>query len=136
MTASGMEQPAVRDEAIHSIVAILLGWFETEGRQFIWRKTTDPFTVLIAEILLRKTQADVIEQFLPLFIAKYPAPAALASTPTEELTKALSPIGLSTQRANQLNEMAQMLVRERRGEVPSRPADLQLLPGVDAIQQG
>ena len=108
----------------------LLHWFIEHGRSYSWRQSASPFVVLIAEILLKKTAANTVERFIPGFLARYPDPFSIARSTVAELTDFLIPIGLSTQRAVQIKNLAETLIRDHKGQVPSELAQLLALPGV------
>lgn len=119
-----------------TVARLLLQWFPTAGRLFSWRSSADPYYVLIAEILLRKTGAAAVEAFLPSFIASYPSPEALAEAPVEVLSGTLAPLGLSRQRAEQLKALSAALVTQHGGVVPAGVEALAALPGVGAYTAG
>lgn len=108
----------------------LLNWFGENGRSFLWRKSSPPFVVLIAEILLKKTTAVAVERFLPEFLRRYPDPFSLAESTVEELRDFLAPLGLSMQRAVQFKSLAGALIRDHNGQVPAQLFHLLELPGV------
>lgn len=116
--------------APREIVGLLLSWFQQYGRSFPWRTSHDPFRVLIAEILLRKTGARAVEQYLPCFFLAYPAPEHLARAEEDALAGHLAVLGLSRQRARQLRDLAAMLVSQHGGKVPGDLHALLRLPGV------
>lgn len=126
-----MHQPDPR-----AVAETLLAWFARQGRTFPWREERDPYTVLIAEILLRKTRAAAVAAFLPPFLAHYPGIAALAVVPVTELAAELSPLGLGWQRARQLHELATSVLTEFHGEIPAAVSLLQALPGVGRYTAG
>ena len=108
----------------------LLKWFSENGRSFAWRQSSNPFDVLVAEILLKKTTASAVERFIPGFLARYPDPFSIIESPLEELKDFLAPLGLSTQRAAQIKNLVEALIRDYKGKVPSELALLLELPGV------
>jgi len=62
-----------------SMVPNFLKWLEANGRKFLWRATTDPWGVYIAEILLQRTHANAVKEVYPNFINQYPGPEKLAT---------------------------------------------------------
>lgn len=114
----------------------LIAWFDTNGRSFIWRERREPFVVLIAEILLKKTSANVVNQFLPRFLDRYSDVHALNNSKFEELEEALAPLGLSAQRGKQLKSLAQALVQSYGGIIPSERGELLQLPGIGDYTAG
>ena len=108
----------------------LLDWFAEHGRRFMWRQSAPPFVVLIAEVLLKKTTASVVERFIPEFLTRYSDPYSIAESTKEELQGILAPIGLSAQRADQLMNLAVALIRDHNGKIPHEMAQLLDLPGI------
>lgn len=114
----------------------LTAWFDKNGRSFIWRERNEPFVVLIAEILLKKTSANVVDQFLPCFLERYSNVYALNNATLEELEEFLAPLGLSAQRGKQLKNLAQALVESHGGIVPNERDKLLQLPGIGEYTAG
>ena len=104
-------------------------WFFSHGRDFPWRHTSNPFQILIAEMLLRQTQAErVATPYLEL-VSRYPDANAMGQADVEELRKWFKPLGL-VQRADQLVATAKILVERHGGEVPDTLHVLLKLPGL------
>ncbi len=114
----------------------LIAWFDINGRSFIWRERREPFVVLIAEILLKKTSANVVNRFLPRFLDRYSDVHALNNSTFEELEEALAPLGLSAQRGKQLKGLAQALVQLYGGIIPNERDKLLQLPGIGEYTAG
>ena len=110
-------------------VTSVVDWFRTNGRDFPWRQTKDPFHILIAEVLLRQTQAPrVVGPYVDL-INTYPDPESLATADVDGLRKWFRPLGL-VRRADHLIECARYLVREYESQVPRDLKQLESLPGI------
>jgi A/G-specific adenine glycosylase len=107
----------------------VLSWFAVKGRDFPWRRTTNPFHLIVAESLLRQTQAErVVEPFLE-FTRMFPDPQSLAKASVDELRLWFQPLGLFT-RADHLIETAKLILTKHAGKVPKDLRDLQALPGL------
>jgi DNA (cytosine-5)-methyltransferase 1 len=106
----------------------LLAWHNGRSRPYPWRRTADPWLVLVAEILLRRTRADVVATVWPEFEKRFGTARAVARDP-EGIRRLLTPLGLRW-RVENLIEVAQMLTGELRGKVPRERAELMRLPGV------
>ena len=118
-------RPRFRKELSTSVVS----WFRRNGRDFPWRDTSNPFHILIAEVLLRQTQANrVVGPYIHL-VTTYPDPASLAEADVEGLRQWFRPLGL-VRRADRLIECAGRLVRDCGGQVPRDLRYLQSLPGI------
>ncbi len=99
-------------------------------RELPWRRERDPYKVLIAEILLRRTQGrKVVATYLEL-VKKYPTPRELADADVEELRRILQPLGLHNIRSRELKALGRELVERFGGEVPRELNELLSLPGV------
>lgn len=109
---------------------ILLSWYTKNGRTFPWRKpSASKYQVIIAEVLLQRTRADVIANFLPGFIKKYPSWNKLSRASIDDLQRELHPIGLWKRRATSINALSQELVKLR-GRFPRDRGQIEALPGV------
>ncbi len=107
----------------------LLAWHAENKRDFSWRRTANPFHILIAEIMLQKTDVKKVSDVYDKFIQKYPTPQALASAELVELRKELALLGIH-RRAERLKKTAEKIVSEHGAEVPSEKQELLKLPGV------
>jgi A/G-specific adenine glycosylase len=107
----------------------LLNWWQREGRAFPWRETRDPYHVLIAELMLRRTRADQVVPVYSEFLWRYPTVFALASATPGELEALLYPLGLAW-RMPAFRSVADVLLTRHGGVVPSEREALLSLPGV------
>ncbi len=107
----------------------LLAWHAENRRTFGWRKTNNPFHILIAEIMLQKTDVKKVSEIYDKFIEKYPTPQTIASAELAELRKELALLGIH-KRAERLKKASEKIVYEYGGEVPSEKEELLKLPGV------
>lgn len=109
--------------------AAVLSWFEANGRDFPWRQTSDPFHILVAECLLRQTQATRLVEPYSELTSKYPTANALAKADVGYLRSWFRPLGL-VKRADRLIEAARILVKSYEGKVPDDLKALMALPGL------
>lgn len=85
------------------VVNELLRWYDTNGRQFLWRsKGISIYKLLACEIFLWRTQASRVSQFIELFFKKYPSPKCIEQVPLKELAEDIKKLGLSNRRAKKL----------------------------------
>lgn len=108
----------------------LLKWFSKNRRSFPWRETSDPYKVLVAEILLRKTDAGKVSRIYERFVRRYPSFEALINADQRELEDFLRPLGLYRCRAKELMDLARIVMAKHRGKVPHSRWELLELPGV------
>lgn len=113
----------------------LLRWFRRKGRDLPWRRTRDPYHVLVSEVMLQQTQVARVEDFYPRFLAAYPTLADLARAPAQAVRESWEGLGYYRRAAN-LQKLAQVVVEQRAGVMPSHPAELIQLPGVGRYTAG
>ncbi|MGH2505038.1 MAG: hypothetical protein ACRDID_21215 [Ktedonobacterales bacterium] len=107
----------------------LLEWSKDHARVFAWRQQHDPYAVLIAELMLRRTQARQVEPVYIRFLQTYPNPLALAHAEMAKVAEALAPLGLAW-RADNFIPLARLLEEQHAGHVPCERDALLTLPGV------
>jgi A/G-specific adenine glycosylase len=105
------------------VTASLLRWYEREARDLPWRRTRDPWAILVSEVMLQQTQAARVVPYYERFLARFPDPAACAGAPVAEVLRAWSGLGYN-RRALALHRAAGVVARE------GWPHDLASLPGV------
>lgn len=110
-------------------------WGITNRRNFPWRQTTNPYNVLIAEMLLQATTAGKVVPVYEKFIARFPTPALLASASVEEIEAMIRSLGLPG-RARAISKIAELLVRDYGGVVPNERVKLLDLPRVGEYTAG
>jgi len=108
----------------------VIDWFVKKGRAFPWRKTTNPYQILIAEILLRRTTASAVSRIYTNFIERFDSPSRLHYARESTIAKALTSLGLQNIRAKQLKKVGTTIVNDYDGEIPLNPEQLRALPGV------
>ena len=112
-----------------SLQRSVVEWFTEHGRDYPWRNTSDPFHVLVAEVLLRRTQADrVVGPYLEL-IESYSNMQEMAEADVNLLRQWFRPLGLMG-RANWLVEAARVALSQYDGEIPRTVTELAGLPGL------
>jgi A/G-specific adenine glycosylase len=107
--------------------AEVLAWFAAAGRDLPWRRTRDPYRILVAEMLAQQTQAARAAAAWPEFLAAFPTVEALAAASPAAVLRAWQGIGYN-RRALALRAAAQAVVA--RGGWPPDVAGLAALPGV------
>lgn len=115
--------------SVHQFHAHLRAWGMEHQRIFPWRTTDNPFHILIAELMLRRTQARQVVPVYNQFIARYPDAQTLAGALPEEVARVLFPLGLAW-RVPAFQQMARVLVAEHDGQVPTGYETLLTLPGI------
>lgn len=109
----------------------LLEWYDANARDFPWRDTTDPYAILVAEVMSQQTQLDRIRDPWRAFVDRWPTVHDLAGADRSDVIGFWTNhrLGYNT-RARYLHETATRIVEEHSGVFPSAPDELQTLPGV------
>jgi len=114
---------------LDDLVTALLNWHKTHRRKFDWRETDDPYKVLIAEILLQKTDSQKAEKAYHRFIQKCPSIYHLHRMELDKVYDLIRNIGLFY-RARRLKKIADQVISMFDGRVPDNKEDLMVLYGV------
>lgn len=121
--------PDTSSDITQSLQGLALSWYNNNARHFPWRNSSNPFHILVAEILLRQTQAKrVTGPYLEL-ISVYPDPSTLAEADVDQLRSWFKPLGLVT-RADYLIGAAKHIRDLHGGQVPRDLDSLIELPGI------
>jgi A/G-specific adenine glycosylase len=113
----------------------LLSWYRRHGRDLPWRKTGDPYHILVSEIMLQQTQVDRVLPKYAEWLDKYPSMAVLATAPEKEVTETWYPLGYNI-RPRRLQSIARESVAKYGGELPSDDATLRSFKGIGAYTAG
>jgi A/G-specific adenine glycosylase len=105
----------------------LTSWFDSHGRWFPWRGHTDPYAILVGEVLLQRTRADLVAPVFTHFLARLPTSRHLAVADPELIKTLTEPLGLR-KRQPLLPALGRDLVDRHGGEVPRDLKDLLALP--------
>lgn len=107
---------------------VLLEWYSENGRSFPWRrKSVTNYELIISEIFLQRTKAEMVSNFLPEFFQRYPSWKQLGEATIEELKEILKPLGLYNQRGRRLYSLAQE-IKNKNGRFPTERNQVEDLP--------
>jgi A/G-specific adenine glycosylase len=107
----------------------LLRWYREHGRDLPWRRTRDPYAVLVSEFMLQQTQVGTVLPYYRDWLRRFPDFAALARASEREVLHAWQGLGYYARTRN-LYSTAKQVVDRHRGEFPKSIEQTQLLPGV------
>ena len=113
----------------------LLTWYRRHGRDLPWRKTDDPYHILVSEIMLQQTQVDRVVPKYVEWLEKYPTMTALAGAPDAEVRATWYPLGYNI-RPKRLQSIAREAVAKYGGELPSDERTLRSFKGIGAYTAG
>ncbi len=113
----------------------LLRWFRRHGRDLPWRRTRDPYAVLVSEFMLQQTQVSRVTEYYGRFLAEYPSVHHLAAAEPAAVRASWQGLGYYRRAAN-LHLLARTVVREHAGMIPATTASLMQLPGIGRYTAG
>jgi A/G-specific adenine glycosylase len=112
MSAASLPSPDARQR----FRRVLLSWYRRNGRDLPWRRTSDPYHILVSEVMLQQTQVDRVVPKYHEWLDKYPSLEALASAPEEEVSQAWRPLGYNI-RPRRLHAIARESVARYGGQL-------------------
>ena len=113
----------------------LLKWYARHGRDLPWRKTTEPYHILVSEIMLQQTQVDRVLPKYQEWLAKYPTMERLAEASLPEVKRSWRPLGYNI-RPIRLHEIARESVVRYGGRLPRDSEQLQAFKGIGRYTAG
>jgi A/G-specific adenine glycosylase len=138
-TASRGEPAAAIDtEHGRKFGTLLRRWFRANGRDLPWRKTRDPYRILVSELMLQQTQVSRVVPKYAEFLATFPTLHDVARARPKRVTEAWSGLGYYA-RARNLHALAKTVTdrgRDPHGTLPPEVVALRALPGIGAYTAG
>ena len=113
----------------------LLKWYRDNGRDLPWRKTSNPYHILVSEVMLQQTQVDRVIPKYHEFLDRYPSFKDLAAAPVEDVRKAWYPLGYNI-RPERLHSIACETVVRYGGTLPKEPEQLLSFKGIGRYTAG
>lgn len=113
----------------------LLAWYRQNGRRLPWRRTRDPYRILVSEVMLQQTQVDRVKGYYRRFVRRYPTFADLAASPEPAVREAWDGLGYYA-RARNLHATARLVVTNHGGKLPDDAATIRGLPGIGRYTAG
>jgi A/G-specific adenine glycosylase len=143
----GVAAPKLDPVALKTFGSKLRAWYRRNARDLPWRKTRDPYAILVSELMLQQTQVSRVLDFWTRFLHRFPTLESLAGAKEKQVLEQWAGLGYYA-RARNLHKLSVKVVREgprawgdSREEsdvplLPSDPADLRKLPGIGAYTAG
>ncbi len=130
----GLLKPRYKKDAIKAKAAFreaLGSWFDSVGKDYPWRRTREPYPVLVSEVMLQQTRIATVlgKGFYTRFLGKFPDAGHLAEADDETLLKAWEGLGYY-RRARMLRETARAVIANHGGKFPDDEKSLLALPGI------
>lgn len=124
--------PALDPEALRTFGTKLRAWYRHHARDLPWRRTRDPYAILVSELMLQQTQVARVVDFYHQFLERFPTVEALATARESQVVAQWEGLGYYA-RARNLHKLSRAVVREG---FPSEPAALRQLPGIGPYTAG
>jgi A/G-specific adenine glycosylase len=112
-----------------------LPWFDTAKRALPWRRSRDPYRLLVSEVMLQQTQVSRVIEYYRRFLRAFPTCRALAEAPLDEVLHAWAGLGYYA-RARNLQRACQVVTQEYGGRFPQRFEQAAALPGIGRYTAG
>lgn len=113
----------------------LIAWYQKHGRDLPWRRTRDPYAILVSEIMLQQTQVQRATLYYEKFLQRYPTVEELARADEPAVRETWEGLGYYA-RARNLQRTSQKIVDEYDGRFPTNPEELATLPGIGPYTAG
>jgi A/G-specific adenine glycosylase len=113
----------------------LLRWYAEHGRDLPWRNTSDPYHILVSEVMLQQTQVDRVIPKYHEFLEKYPSFRKLASASPKDVRQTWYPLGYNI-RPYRLHSIAKETVARYDGSLPRDPEELLSFKGIGRYTAG
>ena len=107
----------------------IYSYYKGHGSTLPWRHTTNPYHILVSEIMLQQTQVDRVIDKYNQFIRVFPTIRKLAKAPVDKVLRTWQGLGYN-RRALMIHRYAQVIIKDYKGVLPDTPEELQKLPGI------
>ncbi|MFM8566688.1 MAG: A/G-specific adenine glycosylase [Gemmatimonadota bacterium] len=124
--------PRVDPDDLRTFGARLRAWYRRHARDLPWRKTRDPYRILVSELMLQQTQVSRVIDFYHRFLDRFPSVKALAKARESQVVAQWEGLGYYA-RARNLHKVSRAVVREG---FPSEAEQLRQLPGIGPYTAG
>ncbi|MFB6077729.1 MAG: A/G-specific adenine glycosylase [Halarchaeum sp.] len=125
------EAVAALPDDVDAVRDALVSWYESDHRSFPWRETTEPYEILVSEVMSQQTQLGRVETAWREFLDEWPTVADLAAADRSDVVAFWTGHSLGyNNRARYLHEAAEQVMTEHDGAFPEDPEGLQELMGV------
>lgn len=113
----------------------LLAWYRRAGRDLPWRRTRDPYAVLVSEFMCQQTTVAAVVPYFERWMRRFPTVAALAAAQESDVLGLWQGLGYYS-RARNLHRAAKAIVERHAGVVPEDLDALRALPGIGEYTAG
>lgn len=125
------KQSGLTNQIINDVQNCIWAYHSTSRRSFPWRECITPYRIVVSEVMLQQTQTYRVEPKFLAFVEQFPNFESLALAPFDEVLRYWKGLGYN-RRAQNLQRIAQILLNEHQGLVPTDPNAMLSLPGIGA----
>jgi A/G-specific adenine glycosylase len=122
-------------KGISEFQQMVLSYYFKNGRKMPWRETTDPYHILVSEIMLQQTRVERVLKKFPEFILAFPDFSALATAPLADILAVWQGMGYN-RRAIALQKCAILVMKDYQGRLPEEVETLATFPGIGRATAG
>jgi A/G-specific adenine glycosylase len=109
----------------------LLAWYQKNARELPWRFNSDPYAILVSEVMLQQTRVDTVIPYYSRWMDRFPEIKSLAEAGEDEVLRIWEGLGYYS-RARNLHRAARVIMQEQQGRIPGSAETLKQLPGIGA----
>lgn len=137
MRSPTIRQPRITRERRIRFGRLLRGWYRRHARDLPWRRTRDPYHILVSELMLQQTQVSRVLDRYPRFLERFPTLESVAAARPRAVREAWHGLGYYARAAN-LHRLARAVLPAggAAATLPQHPDDLLVLPGVGRYTAG
>ena len=125
----------IQPNRVKTLQSRLLNWYQKVKRDMPWRKSSDPYRILVSDFMLQQTQVKTVIPYYKRWIKSYPTVKKLASASESNVLKHWEGLGYYS-RARNLRNSAIQIQNDYAGQVPDSLEEIQKLPGVGRYTAG
>lgn len=130
-----MKYSMITPETHPDLRATVLAHYDRAARDLPWRKDTDPYRVLVSEVMLQQTRVETVVGYYDPWLRRFPTLEALAEADEDDVLKAWEGLGYY-RRARNLHKAARVVRERHDGTIPGTSAELRALPGIGEYTAG
>ena len=113
----------------------LLAWYRDHARDLPWRRTRNPYRILVSEMMLQQTQVERVRKFYGRFLSRYPNFASLAAASEPAVRESWEGLGYYA-RGRHLHQTARLVIDHHGGQLPDDAKRIRSLPGIGRYTAG
>ncbi len=125
----------MNDNDIPAFRHALTEWFRREGKDYPWRRTSDPWSILVSELMLQQTTIPTVLGRYEAWMRQFPTPAHLARVDEQTALRSWEGLGYY-RRVRSLQAIARVITEQFNGQFPDTPDALNTLPGIGPYTTG